>query len=120
VVQPTIGDTQAGDARAGTQFGMVVPPPAAAAPPPAAGDRFAPPILPDGARLWACTNVGDAVCDGRVESIAFCAARGLNGPTQSSLPRMMKVDRGMKVKNMNGASCIAHSCAVIDELTCSR
>lgn len=119
-----IGRTSADQARATTQFGMVMPPVAAApsaAPPAAApgGQRFAPPMFSDGARLWACINAGDGVCDGRAASVSYCSSLGLLGPAHNSTPRVAGRREG-KVRNVMGAACIAQDCPVIDELTCSR
>lgn len=115
-----IGRTSTDTARAKTQFGMVLPRPAAAPPSAApAAEHFTPPTFPDGARLWACTDVGDATCDGRAAAIAYCKNLGRQGPVTSTLPRMFDRRQGT-VKNVKGAACIARECPVVDDLTCSR
>jgi hypothetical protein len=123
VVPPAIGSAAVGEPRPQAQYGIVVPRPAAApagaAPPAPGGERFAPPTFPDGARLWACTSAQDTNCDGRAASIAYCAARGLRGPVRNGSPA--SVDRGSApVRNVQGAACFSHKCAVVNDLECSH
>lgn len=120
-VEKSVGSTSVGGIRTSNELGSVAPPPAAApaAPPPSSGQHFTPPTFPDGSRLWACTDVGDAVCEGHAASTAYCATLGFNGPSLNSRPHL--IDRGVvQVKNVRGEACTHRRCAVLDDVTCSR
>lgn len=108
-----------------------VPPPVSRPAPPARpvpGDTFAPPLLSDGARLWACFDATQgtrkgASCQGLKAGKAFCRVQGFSGGLQTRPDGTPGLTLGgvrpeNAVRAINGDRCMANDCVAISELHC--
>jgi hypothetical protein len=98
-------------------------PPSPAPPPIIAGPVvFNPPLLEDGAQLWACADAaaGEAdpeACSGEQSAQAYCRLReALSGPDLV----IADAQPGVPVRAVNGDACIADACRVVVELQCDH
>ena len=91
---------------------------------------FNPPLLNDGAQLWACVNdiadeANDQACAGPQSAQAYCQDNGYDGGLalrDDGSPALV-IDNAqpeVPVRAVNGDNCFGASCQVISELTCIR
>ena len=92
--------------------------------------EFNPPLLNDGAQLWACVDdvdneANEQACAGLQSAQDFCLSNGYSGDLAlraDGSPGLLiaNAQAEVPVRSVNGDSCFGASCQVISELGCMR
>jgi len=91
---------------------------------------FNPPLLNDGAQLWACVDdvadeANEQACAGVQSAQAFCQSNGHSGDLAlraDGSPDLLlaNAQAEIPVRSVHGDTCFGASCQVISELSCIR